>query len=166
MYDRQGVLQSTSEPVAGLEHTLAWRPSGNLIAGTQRFGFEGGGAGKKERHDVVFFERNGLRHGEHGLRESKRNATNAGGNPIKWDYKVRELFWSSDSNVMAVWISREESDVGKLVLSMHGRCSTELITYSTTMDNGQLSLLPEARNFASTIVLCGSCSIRIGQLAS
>ena len=145
-------MQSTSELVAGLEHTLAWRPSGNLIAGTQRFGFEGGGAGKKERHDVIFFERNGLRHGEHGLRESGRNATNASGNAIKWDYKVRELSWSSDSNVMGVWITREEGDVGKLVISIHERCFPELIPYSTTMDNGQLSLLFEARILASKIV--------------
>ena len=64
VFDRNGALQTTSEPVAGLEHTLCWRPSGNLIASTQRFGFDGGGPGKTERHDVVFFERNGLRHGE------------------------------------------------------------------------------------------------------
>lgn len=122
MYDRQAALQSTSESVAGLEHTLAWRPSGNLIAGTQRFGFEGGGAGKKERHDVVFFERNGLRHGEHGLRESARTATKTGGEERKWDYKVRELSWSSDSNVMSVWIAREEGDVGTFAIPMDDRC--------------------------------------------
>ena len=54
----------------GLEHSLSWRPSGSLIAGTQRFGRvpgadpseEGGlGQGRDGRHDVVFFERNGLK---------------------------------------------------------------------------------------------------------
>ena len=100
VYDRQGALQSTSEPVAGLEHPLSWRPSGNLIASSQRFGFEGGGAGRPDRHDIVFFERNGLRHGEFRLRESGR-------------YKVRELLWNSDSDILAVWIEREISDCGK-----------------------------------------------------
>jgi len=53
------VLQSTSETVAMLEHPLHWRPSGNLIASTQQL--------PNNRHDVVFFERNGLRHGEFSL---------------------------------------------------------------------------------------------------
>jgi hypothetical protein len=79
VYNRDAVLQSTSEAVAGLEHTLSWRPSGNLIVSTQRFGFEGGGAGKDGRHDVVFFERNGLRHGEFTLREPWRKTTWTGG---------------------------------------------------------------------------------------
>lgn len=34
------------------------RPSGSLIASTQR---------RPNKHDVVFFERNGLRHGEFSL---------------------------------------------------------------------------------------------------
>jgi len=120
VYDRQASLQSTSEPVAGLEHPLAWRPSGNLIAGTQRFGFEGGGAGREGRHDVVFFEKNGLRHGEFGLREVADGDKEGGGSgrPLedqqrKWGYKVREICWSSDSNVLGVWIERDEGDVGK-----------------------------------------------------
>lgn len=101
VYDRQGILQSTSEPVAGLEHVLSWRPSGNLIASSQRFGFDGGGAGRPDRHDIVFFEKNGLRHGEFHLRETGK-------------YRVRELSWSSDSEVLAVWIERDEYDSGKL----------------------------------------------------
>jgi elongator complex protein 1 len=107
VYDREGALQSTSEPIAGLEHALSWRPSGNLIASTQRFGFEGGGAGKEGRHDVVFFERNGLRHGEFGLRVA--------GTKIRdnnWDYKVKDVNWSSDSKVLAVWIENQDNDVG------------------------------------------------------
>lgn len=106
VYDREGGLQSTSEPVAGLEHVLSWRPSGNLIASTQRFGFEGGGAGKEGRHDVVFFERNGLRHGEFGLRLDAKKEGNS------WGYKVREVTWSSDSNVLLVWVEHEDRDVG------------------------------------------------------
>lgn len=111
VYDRQGVLQNTSEPVAGLEHGLSWRPSGNLIASTQRFGFEGGGVGREGRHDVVFFERNGLRHGEFALREVGN--LQASDTRRRWGYKVRELHWNSDSSILAVWIERDGSDIGK-----------------------------------------------------
>ncbi|KAL1741747.1 IKI3 family-domain-containing protein [Schizophyllum fasciatum] len=116
VYDRQGALQSTSEDVPGLEHPLSWRPSGNLIAGTQRFGFEGGGAGRPERHDVIFFERNGLRHGEFALALGGPPDSRMANGPPKdsgerrWGHKVRELCWSPDSNVLAVWIERDEYD--------------------------------------------------------
>lgn len=113
VYDRQAALQSTSEAVAGLEHTLAWRPSGNLIASTQRFGFEGGGAGKEGRHDVVFLERNGLRHGEFGLREHECSHGRVLSEGQKWGYKVREISWNSDSIILGVWIERNEGDIGK-----------------------------------------------------
>lgn len=86
MYNREGALQSTSEPVAGMEHTVAWRPAGagGLIVSTQRFAPQHAGQGAEEgkvdglasgregRHDVVFLERNGLRHGEFGIREWER----------------------------------------------------------------------------------------------
>ena len=111
VFDRQGVLQNTSEPVAGLEHALSWRPSGNLIAGTQRFGFEGGGSGTKGRHDVVFFERNGLRHGEFTLREVSKPLPSEEND---WTYKVKELAWNSDSTILSIWISTDNGDVGEL----------------------------------------------------
>ena len=38
--------------VDGLEHSLAWRPAGNLLAASQRL---------PHRHELIFFERNGLR---------------------------------------------------------------------------------------------------------
>lgn len=110
VYDRQGVLQNTAEPIAGLEHTLEWRPSGNLIASSQRFGFEGGGAGKAGRHDIVFFEKNGLRHGEFTLRE---DGVEKAESSRKWGYKVRDLFWNADSDVLAVWLERDEGDASK-----------------------------------------------------
>ena len=31
----------------------------------------------------------------------------------RWGHKVRELYWSPDSNVLAVWIERDEYDSGK-----------------------------------------------------
>ncbi|KAJ3055398.1 hypothetical protein HK097_010674, partial [Rhizophlyctis rosea] len=89
VYNRECALQSTSETVAQLEHPLSWRPSGNVIASTQRL---------PHRHDVVFFERNGLRHGEFSIREPGA--------------KVVELQWNADSSVLAVWLTRESSDSG------------------------------------------------------
>lgn len=108
-------LQSTSEAVRGLEHPLAWSGQRGLIASTQRFGsFEGGGEGREGRHDVVFFERNGLRHGEFELREAggaKREGERG------WDYRVKELTWNSDASVLAVWLDlgAERGDVGESV---------------------------------------------------
>ena len=118
VYDRQGILQTTSEDVPGLEHPLVWRPSGNLIASTQRFGFEGGGAGREGRHDVIFFERNGLRHGDFTLSQigAKDEGVDHG---RRFGYKVRELAWNSDSNVLAIWIQGDDGDIGKVNLSMN-----------------------------------------------
>ncbi|EAT87638.2 hypothetical protein SNOG_05247 [Parastagonospora nodorum SN15] len=59
VYSREGQLDSVSEPVDGLEGALSWRPSGNLIAGVCR---------SSDKIEVVFFERNGLRHGQFDLR--------------------------------------------------------------------------------------------------
>ncbi|KAL2911621.1 putative elongator complex protein 1 [Polyrhizophydium stewartii] len=85
VYNREAVLQNTSEYVAQLEHPLSWRPSGNLIAATQRL---------PHRHDVVFFERNGLRHGEFTL----RNAADI----------VVDLHWNADSSMLAVRLARTQ----------------------------------------------------------
>lgn len=59
--------------------------------------------GREGRHDVVFFERNGLRHGEFSVRPEH----------FRKGYRVRELVWSSDSNVLAVWVETEVGDVGE-----------------------------------------------------
>ncbi|KAI0828044.1 IkappaB kinase complex IKAP component [Trametes gibbosa] len=125
VYSRDGALQSTAEPVPGLEHTLSWRPSGNLIVATQRFGNIPGeqtlssgtglGQGRDDRHDIVFFERNGLRHGEFTLRECvPRDREIIANERRRWGYRVRELGWSSDSNVLAVWLEREDGDIVQL----------------------------------------------------
>ncbi|KAH6585500.1 hypothetical protein BASA50_001109 [Batrachochytrium salamandrivorans] len=83
IYNREGILQNTSEHVSHLEHPLCWRPSGNLIASTQRL---------PHRHDVVFFEKNGLRHGEFALRDA---------NDI-----VLDLQWNADSTVLAICLEQ------------------------------------------------------------
>jgi elongator complex protein 1 len=142
VYDREGLLQSTAEPVAGLEHVLSWRPTGNLIVGTQRFGFEGGGRGREGRHDVVFFERNGLRHGEFGLREAHQKLMGVTWKP--WGYRVREVLWNSDSTILAIWIESDdaEGDVGKSGYSNGGILGGGIHGLaSAVMDHVQLSLV-------------------------
>ncbi|KAG9120672.1 hypothetical protein FRC07_003758, partial [Ceratobasidium sp. 392] len=100
---------STSEATPGLEGVLAWRPSGGLIATTQRFGYEGGGVGREGRHDVVFFERNGLRRSEFGIRDARSiQADMSAAKP--WGYKVKEVLWNTDSAVLALWIERDSAD--------------------------------------------------------
>ncbi|EGY15753.1 hypothetical protein VD0002_g477 [Verticillium dahliae] len=84
VYTREGVLDSASEPVDGLEGSLSWRPAGNLLAAVQRF---------EEKIDIVFFERNGLRHGQFTLRSPDGPVTEHG--------RIR-LEWNADSTVLAI----------------------------------------------------------------
>ncbi|KAF2155672.1 IkappaB kinase complex, IKAP component [Myriangium duriaei CBS 260.36] len=85
VYSREGVLDSVSEPVDGLESAISWRPAGNLIAGIQH---------RSDRVDVVFFERNGLRHGEFTLRLESAQRPD-------WATGI-SLAWNNDSTVLAV----------------------------------------------------------------
>lgn len=84
VYTRDGVLDGVSEPVDGLEGALSWRPAGNLMAGTQR---------SSDHVDVVFFERNGLKHGQFTLRSTE--------NLLDPNLHIR-LEWNSDSTVLVV----------------------------------------------------------------
>jgi elongator complex protein 1 len=85
VYSREGVLDSVSEPVDGLESALSWRPAGNLIAGVQRL---------QDRVDIVLFERNGLRHGQFSLRLTPEQ--------LQTREQVISLSWNSDSTVLAI----------------------------------------------------------------
>ncbi|KAJ9642548.1 putative elongator complex protein 1 [Coniosporium tulheliwenetii] len=85
VYSRDGVLDSVTEPVDYLEGALSWRPAGNLMAGIQRL---------QDRVDVVFFERNGLRHGQFSLRLSAEELET-------WGSSIA-LEWNNDSTVLAV----------------------------------------------------------------
>lgn len=85
VYSREGQLDSVSEPVDGLEGALSWRPSGNLIASVRRL---------ENKIEAVFFERNGLRHGQFDLRITPEEV-NAMTAPLT-------LRWNSDSSVLAV----------------------------------------------------------------
>ncbi|XP_068429727.1 elongator complex protein 1 [Clinocottus analis] len=90
VWNREGVLQATSEPVNGLEPALCWKPSGSLIASTQRH---------PNKHSVVFMEKNGLLHGDFTLPSSREQA------------QVKDLLWNGDSTVLAVWL--EDSAAGE-----------------------------------------------------
>lgn len=85
VYSREGVLDSVSEPVDGLEGSLSWRPSGNLLASVQRW---------NDQTNVVFFERNGLRHGEFSLRLDKDKSE-------EFNSSI-DLKWNIDSTTLAV----------------------------------------------------------------
>jgi elongator complex protein 1 len=85
VFSRDGILDSVSEPVNYLESALSWRPAGNIIASVQR---------REDRIDVVFFERNGLRHGEFGLRFCK--------DEMQTQASSVKLQWNIDSTVLAV----------------------------------------------------------------
>ncbi|KAK4146481.1 IKI3 family-domain-containing protein [Dichotomopilus funicola] len=90
VYNRDGELDSVSEPVDGLEGALSWRPEGNLIAGVQRVK-----GSESERVDVVFFERNGLRHGQFTLRVPVGDGAADALDEV-------DLQWNADSTVLAV----------------------------------------------------------------
>jgi elongator complex protein 1 len=85
VYSREGQIESFSEPIDGLEGMLSWRPSGNWVATVQRT--------TENTLEIVFLERNGLRHGGFGL--------TLGGK------LVRDVRWNSDSSILAVvWDDR------------------------------------------------------------
>lgn len=85
VYSRSGNLTNVSEPVDTMEGTIAWRPSGNVIASVQR----NSPTNSDESPDLIFFERNGLRRYEFPLR-------------ISINEQVRQLAWNSDSDVLAI----------------------------------------------------------------
>ena len=85
VYSREGVLDSVSEPVDNLMHALSWRPAGNLIAGVQCL---------ESEIKVIFFEKNGLRHGDFNLRTNAEEVKS-------WVAEIN-LKWNVDSSVLAV----------------------------------------------------------------
>lgn len=82
VWSREGEHDSTSENVDGVENVLCWKPSGSLITSSLR---------KANRHEIVFFEKNGLRHGEFSLPFAVK------------EVQVKEVLWNTDSTVLAVW---------------------------------------------------------------
>ncbi|CUM67243.1 uncharacterized protein PRCAT00004936001 [Priceomyces carsonii] len=85
VFNREGNLDSVNEAVDGLEHNLSWKPQGSLIASTQRSIDDEG----DEVLDLIFYERNGLRHGQFNTRLDPTSAI------------IYDLAWSSDSEILA-----------------------------------------------------------------
>lgn len=164
-------LSATSEPIYGLQGAcvgfdgmddqvpagslIAWRPSGNLIAAVQKYGYEGGAegqGGEESRRDVIFLERNGLQHGSFQLREDERVRKAK----TKEQWEVRGLGYNSSSEVLAIHISRRDTDVGTLFeplnleLAMLNLASSDDV--SSTVDNEQLSLLSKVRVLPSRCI--------------
>ena len=80
-------------------HSVILRPNGSLIGSTQQ---------KPHRHDVVFFERNGLQHGEFPLVATPLLGSNGDAGR---QLHVQEMMWSSDSSVLALWIIRKKKNL-------------------------------------------------------
>ena len=85
VFTRDGQLDSASEPVTGMDENLSWKPQGSLIASIQR----NTNRGDENSLDLIFFERNGLRHGEFDTR-------------LNLDEKVLDLAWNSNSEILAI----------------------------------------------------------------
>ncbi|XP_077290540.1 elongator complex protein 1 [Arctopsyche grandis] len=95
VFNREGILQYTSEKQPGLECKFTWRPSGNLIATTQVF---------PHKYVVAFFEKNGLKHGELLL-------------PFDYEHvAVESLLWSGDSEVLSVHFTNNQTGDSRILL--------------------------------------------------
>ncbi|EEB17582.1 elongator complex protein, putative [Pediculus humanus corporis] len=89
IFNKNGVLQSTSECINGLDDSLDWRSSGNLIATTQKH---------LNKYIVSFFEKNGMKHGDFKLATNEQFG------------KVSEICWSKDSKILAVALTDSDSE--------------------------------------------------------
>ncbi|CCD27111.1 Elongator subunit IKI3 NDAI_0J02190 [Naumovozyma dairenensis CBS 421] len=85
VFTREGQLDSASEPVTGMEYNVSWKPQGSLIASIQRKTH----LAEENSLDLIFFERNGLRHGEFNTR-------------LPLDEEVKGLVWNCNSEVLAI----------------------------------------------------------------
>lgn len=141
VWNREFALQSTSESVPGLGPSLAWKPSGSLIASTQD---------KPNQQDVVFFEKNGLLHGHFTLPF------------LKGEAKVNDLLWNADSSVLAVWLEdlpREDSSTLQSYVQLwtvgnYHWYLKQSLPFSTTGKNQIVSLLWDPVTPCRLHVLC------------
>uniref|UniRef100_A0A336MED4 Elongator complex protein 1 n=1 Tax=Culicoides sonorensis TaxID=179676 RepID=A0A336MED4_CULSO len=81
VFNKEGVLQFTSEKCSALQESIAWRPSGNWIAIPEIY---------RNKYAISLFEKNGLKHREIVL-------------PFNFeDEFVTYLAWSNDSEILAI----------------------------------------------------------------
>nr|XP_045600138.1 putative elongator complex protein 1 [Procambarus clarkii] len=125
--NREGILQYTSEDLNGLEQVLSWKPAGSLIASSQRLA---------NKHEVVFFEKNGLKHGEFNL-------------PFKPnEMLVNEVAWNQDSSVLLVWLKPKT-----VTETVDGQITKDIVQLWTT-GNYHWYLKQELRFTEGIIYLC------------
>uniref|UniRef100_A0A8D0FPN4 Elongator complex protein 1 n=1 Tax=Strix occidentalis caurina TaxID=311401 RepID=A0A8D0FPN4_STROC len=140
VWNRELVLQSTSEPISRLEQALSWKPSGSLITSTQE---------KPNRHDVIFLEKNGLLHGEFTLPFQKGQV------------KVNELLWNADSTILAIWLedlkvenSNTNSYVQLWTTGNYHWYLKQSLHFGSLEENQLVSLLWDRENPYRLYVLC------------
>lgn len=99
IYDREYVLQFTSEVKEGLEHMLSWKPNGDFFAVTQQ---------KFQKHSVSFIEKNGLYFNGFDL-------------PFEFGtVKLKQLSWSIDSKILSVLLEDTKNKKQLLLLYTYG----------------------------------------------
>ncbi|CDR38690.1 CYFA0S02e04588g1_1 [Cyberlindnera fabianii] len=94
VFNREGTLESVSEPVDWLENQLAWGPLITSIQRNTHPHIEDEFDDAEPSLDVVFFERNGLRHGEFSSR-------------IPLDTIIDSIVWNSNNEALAL-LSRDK----------------------------------------------------------
>ncbi|KOC68440.1 Elongator complex protein 1 [Habropoda laboriosa] len=136
IFNREGILQYTSELVNSLEESLSWKPSGSLIASTHIL---------QNKHVVVFFEKNGLRHRDFSL-------------PFKpKEIKVKDLFWSPDSEILVIWCQIEEDSSSVLQLWTENNYHWYLKqSIKFPMDNSLICATWSATSFSKKLILVTS----------
>lgn len=165
-FDRSGNLTAVSdEDQTGLTHVVAMKPSGNLYATSQRFDPDAErksgtyADGRKNRHDIVFFERNGLRRGGFSLREEQGATVDGSAGGITepplldqdaksramdsdgWqrEHRIVQVQWNCDADCLAVWLRRshsqeQTSDVLQIwtMANWHWYLKQEIVTPATS----------------------------------
>lgn len=97
VFTREGVLHSTSDNTASLESSISWKNSKSLIASSTH---------RPNKHEIVFYERNGLSHGSFSLPFSSK------------EFKVNEMSWNYDSTILCIWLERLDSTSANEVQSV------------------------------------------------
>jgi elongator complex protein 1 len=89
IFTRDGVLHSTSEYVVSMEPIISWKNSKALLTTATH---------KANKHEIVFYEPNGLAHGGFTLPFMMK------------EYKISGLYWNNDSSVLCVWCEKLDSN--------------------------------------------------------
>lgn len=81
-YSRDGNLEAISEAVDGLQVPLCWKSQGNLLTALRELLLDGSSV----HSQIIFFERNGLRHGEF----------------LILNQRIIDITWSCDGGILAI----------------------------------------------------------------